>query len=569
MVDPPISYVTVGKSFTVNIDVSDVVNLTSWEFKLYYDNTVLTCDNAIEGPFLQTGGGTYFGMAINNTYSSTQGYVLVYDTLEGSAFVGGSGVLATITFYALADGDTSLHLSDTKLGDTAIPPNPIDHQDIDGTVYVQSFTLTVNVVGTGCSVTLSDTGPYYHYGETVQLTAVPAPGYSFSGFTGDLVSATSPASITITGDMSVTATFGLIPYTLTISYAGDGSGSVSTDESAPYYYGEVVTLTASPNAGSSFSGFTGDLVSATSPASITITGDMSVTATFALIPYTLTINYAGSGTVSTDKSAPYYYGEVVTLTATPASGWSFQYWGGDLSGSANVTTITMNADHSVTANFVNKPTLQMSPTSKTCRVYHENFTVTISVSTAANIQGYTFEIDYNTAQLDYVSVTWNLWGNTQATITPDEADGKITVSNSGTPVSGTQTLVTINFTVSLHSILKWNGIDWTGNLTSTIYFESISISYPTGPNLNYQRGDQTQISVGPDFAYTFFPIQGDVNNDGVVDVFDLRTVAAYFNVKAGDSNWAAASAYDLGNYGQITVGDIYIVTQNFDYHYVP
>ena len=50
--------------------------------------------------------------------------------------------------------------------------------------------------------------------------------------------------------------------------------------------------------------------------------------------------------------ATYHYGDVVTLTATADAGWSFAEWGGDLSGSDNPVTITMNGDRTVTASFV-------------------------------------------------------------------------------------------------------------------------------------------------------------------------------------------------------------------------
>jgi len=41
----------------------------------------------------------------------------------------------------------------------------------------------------------------------------------------------------------------------------------------------------------------------------------------------------------------------VTLTATPATGWAFSGWSGDLSGSANPATITIDANKIVTATF--------------------------------------------------------------------------------------------------------------------------------------------------------------------------------------------------------------------------
>jgi|GEM_PF-191722 len=68
--------------------------------------------------------------------------------------------------------------------------------------------------------------------------------------------------------------------------------------------------------------------------------------------YTLTTNTVGSGSITLNPSGGTYPGgTVVTVTAVPAAGWQFDGWSGDLSGTANPTTITMNANKSVTANF--------------------------------------------------------------------------------------------------------------------------------------------------------------------------------------------------------------------------
>ena len=136
-VDPATSNVTGGAPFSVNITVTDVTNLTSWQFNLYYLNSVLTCTNVSEGPFLKSGGGTYFGFSIVNNYNSTTGYAQVYCTLLGmTAYVNGSGVIATVNFQSISAGSTPLHLDDILLGDTAIPPNPMPYTTTDGTVNV-------------------------------------------------------------------------------------------------------------------------------------------------------------------------------------------------------------------------------------------------------------------------------------------------------------------------------------------------------------------------------------------------------------------------------------------------
>lgn len=69
-------------------------------------------------------------------------------------------------------------------------------------------------------------------------------------------------------------------------------------------------------------------------------------------PYTLNIS-ATNGTVSkSPNTATYAAGTVVTLTATPANGYSFQSWSGDASGTTTTVQVTMNSDKNVTASFI-------------------------------------------------------------------------------------------------------------------------------------------------------------------------------------------------------------------------
>jgi hypothetical protein len=293
---------------------------------------------------------------------------------------------------------------------------------------------------------------------------------------------------------------------------------------------------------------------------------MSVNATFTQNVYTLTTLVDGSGSVTLNNTGPYHYGDAVQLTASGFAGWTFHYWTGDLNGSDNPATMVMTDNFSVTAHFILKPTLQMSPASKTCRIYGENLTVTVTISDAVNVEDFEFEIHYNATLLRYVNVTWSAWGS--GTISVNETTGIIIGFTSGAPLNGTQSAVTIQFQAACHHVWK-DALGWMNDLTDTIYLQSANLSYPTGPKLRYEKGGLNQINVGPDFVYTFSPIQGDVNNDGVVDIFDLRSVAVYYNVKQGDSNWTEASTYDLNGDGIIDVDDLRIVAANFGYTYNP
>jgi hypothetical protein len=99
-------------------------------------------------------------------------------------------------------------------------------------------------------------------------------------------------------------------------------------------------------------------IGSTDPYLVTMDTDHSLTAIFieAQGEHSLTVNIVGSGTVSkTSNQATYAGGTVVTLLANPAAGWSLSGWGVDITGSANPTTITMNADKTVTATFTQTP----------------------------------------------------------------------------------------------------------------------------------------------------------------------------------------------------------------------
>jgi len=143
-------------------------------------------------------------------------------------------------------------------------------------------------------------------------------------------------------------------FTLTTNVVGNGSISLNPP-GGTYCEGTEVTLTAVPDAGWQFDGWSGDLSGTANPTTITMGSNKNVTATFSQLPvnqYSLTFNTTGQGSVTLNPPGGVYdEGTVVTLTAVPDSGWQFDNWSGDLSGSTNPTTITMNANKTVTANF--------------------------------------------------------------------------------------------------------------------------------------------------------------------------------------------------------------------------
>jgi len=146
------------------------------------------------------------------------------------------------------------------------------------------------------------------------------------------------------------------PVTYGLSIAVSGSGA--TDPAAgshTYNEGTVVSITALPATGWFFAGWTGALSGTANPASITMTGPTSVTATFALAPvqYNLTVQTEGSGTVTlVPPGGTYNAGTLVHLEASPGGGDVFEEWQGGVTNVYDAkTTITMDAAKTVKAVF--------------------------------------------------------------------------------------------------------------------------------------------------------------------------------------------------------------------------
>ena len=130
-VHPSQSTTSVGKTFVIDIKISDVTDLYGWEFKLRWNANILDAVEITEGPFLKQGGSTFFHLEINNT----QGYLHAKCTLLGEVSgVNGSGTLASVQFYAEKEGSSILDLDETKLSNSF--EQPISHIANDGTVTV-------------------------------------------------------------------------------------------------------------------------------------------------------------------------------------------------------------------------------------------------------------------------------------------------------------------------------------------------------------------------------------------------------------------------------------------------
>jgi len=241
-----------------------------------------------------------------------------------------------------------------------------------------SGTVTSTPAGINCGATCSSTFPA---NTALTLTAVPVAGSSFNSWIGCTSTSGATCSVTLTANATVTATFDLVPRTLTVTPSGTGTGALTSSPAGidcgvtcehPFPQNTPVILSASPAPGSAFSGWSGAGCSGTSICVVTMTNDAAVTANFVANPKVLTVTKAGAGSGSVSSSpagivcgqtcsAPFAAGTSVTLAATPSAGSTFTGWSGSGCSGVGVCTVPLAANSTVTAAFNLVPLIVVAP----------------------------------------------------------------------------------------------------------------------------------------------------------------------------------------------------------------
>jgi hypothetical protein len=146
------------------------------------------------------------------------------------------------------------------------------------TANFKAITYTLSARGTNGSVSLSPVGGSYLAGSQVTLTAKPNSGYFFVDWSGDLSGSENPVKITVDANKNITANFKRITYTLT---ANAVNGSILMEPGGgTYNSGAFVFVTALPDSGYVFNGWSGSLTGEQNPALLTMNQNKNITALF-------------------------------------------------------------------------------------------------------------------------------------------------------------------------------------------------------------------------------------------------------------------------------------------------
>jgi hypothetical protein len=208
-------------------------------------------------------------------------------------------------------------------------------------------------------------------GTVVTLSATPGPGSEPVLWGGCESVVEGKCAVTMSTAKSVTATFDLPAFQLTVKKEGSGTGTVTSFPagiecggvcSAPFAEKSTVTLTGSPGANSAAVLWTGCAsINGENKCLVTMGAAKEVTATFKLLSRQLTVKKAGPGTVTSSPAgincglkcaAGFEHGTLVTLTGAPEGNAEAVEWAGCGSVDAEGRClVTMSAAREVTATF--------------------------------------------------------------------------------------------------------------------------------------------------------------------------------------------------------------------------
>ena len=174
------------------------------------------------------------------------------------------------------------------LGDAA-GTNPVTTVTMNRKKYAQAVfctALATNVVGGG-SLLIDPFLPLYPFGTTVKITALPQTGNYFAQWGASASGTNNPLNFVVSiANPSVAAIFSpLSGSKRALTVIESGMGHVTSIPAADYYNnGQTVTLTPVPDAGQSFTGWTGDASGTASPLVVTMNQSKTITASFTKLP---------------------------------------------------------------------------------------------------------------------------------------------------------------------------------------------------------------------------------------------------------------------------------------------
>jgi len=175
----------------------------------------------------------------------------------------------------------------------------------------------------------------YQAGDELTVTAVPSEGYEFAGWSDGCLD--NPRLITVSADADYRALFTPVLALFTVDLRAGVGGTVSGG--GTFLSGTDITLLATPSTGYSFAGWSDG--NQDNPRSLTVLSDLSLTASFLLDSFPVTLS---ADACAEPFSGIFYYGDEITLTASPSEGYAFVRWSDGSTDNPRLLTVSSALD---------------------------------------------------------------------------------------------------------------------------------------------------------------------------------------------------------------------------------
>ena len=402
--------------------------------------------------------GSYVGISQNNV-------------LKGAALVPASGSVSVPVAAGVTSGQVRIVV--TK------PQRQPYIQDINVGGAPQSFTITVSANPTiGGSVTGGGT---YNQGQSCTVTAAANASYSFVNWTenGNVVSTNRNYTFTVTSNRTLVANFQAQPQNYTISVSANPTNGGTVTGGGSYQQGQSCTVNATPATGYNFVRWTenGQQVSTNASYTFTVTGNRTLVAQFQLQSFSITASADPNNGGTVTGGGTYNYGQSCTLSATPATGYTFVNWtknGQQVSTNASYT-FNVTSSGAYVAHFqiqsyniavVAKPANGGTVTGGGTYTYGQNCTITATANEGYDFINWT---ENNIPVSTNPSYSFNVTGNhsfaanfelqtLEITATVEPAEGG-TATGGGTYTYGDEVTITVETNED------WAFLNWTENGT--------------------------------------------------------------------------------------------------------
>jgi len=301
----------------------------------------VTADLFVSAAFAPSAYQLHYSAGAGGTISGTASQTVSY---------GGSGTAVTAVpstgyhFVSWSDG-----VSTAARTDGAVTGNVTAAATFALDTYQLHYTA-----GAGGSVSgaASQTVPYG--GSGTQVTAAPATGHYFLGWSDGVATAARTDS-GVVGPISVTALFAVdAPNTYTLAYTAGAGGSIVGASPQTVASGLSGTqVTATPVTGYHFVSWSDGRTTA-ARTDVNVMADLVVSATFAPNTFELAYTAGSGGTISgAANQTVTYNGSGIAVTAVPATGHHFVRW-------SDGTTTAARTDTGVTGNVAVSATFALN-----------------------------------------------------------------------------------------------------------------------------------------------------------------------------------------------------------------